>query len=139
MKGSLQRLETKPFPLEREWTVEGVPVLRLSGTLPQPVGKPSRVPRRVQRFYQHQARCYLRYCQRFLLPLAEEAHRAALAASAPLPLYTAQLRYEVTCNEGGVWSLYTESREVLGGDVTVLRPCPSPPASPGAGRCGRPC
>ena len=121
MKGSLQRLETKPFPLEREWTVEGVPVLRLSGTLPQPVGKPSRVPRRVQRFYQHQARCYLRYCQRFLLPLAEEAHRAALAASAPLPLYTAQLRYEVTCNEGGVWSLYTESREVLGGDVTVLR------------------
>ena len=50
MKGSLQRLETKPFPLEREWTVEGVPVLRLSGTLPQPVGKPSRVPRRVQRF-----------------------------------------------------------------------------------------
>ena len=29
MKGSLQRLETKPFPLEREWTVEGVPVLRL--------------------------------------------------------------------------------------------------------------
>ena len=31
MKGSLQRLETKPFPLEREWTVEGVPVLRLKG------------------------------------------------------------------------------------------------------------
>ena len=121
MKGSLQRLETKPFPLEREWTVEGVPVLRLTGTLPQPVGKPGRVPRRIQRFYQHQARCYLRYCQRFLLPLAEEAHRAALAASAPLPLCTAQLRYEVTCNEGGVWSLYTESREILGGDVTVLR------------------
>ena len=46
MKGSLQRLETKPFPLEREWTVEGVPVLRLSGTLPQPVGKPSRLTRR---------------------------------------------------------------------------------------------
>ena len=105
MKGSLQRLETKPFPLEREWTVEGVPVLRLTGTLPQPVGKPSRLTRRIQRFYQHQARCYLRYCQRFLLPLAEEAHRAALAASTPLPLCTAQLRYEVTCNQGGVWSL----------------------------------
>ena len=116
MKGSLQRLETKPFPLEREWTVEGVPVLRLTGTLPQPVGKPSRLTRRIQRFYQHQARCYLRYCQRFLLPLAEEAHRAALAASTPLPLCTAQLRYEVTCNQGGVWSLYTESREVCGRD-----------------------
>lgn len=121
MKGSLQRLETKPFPLEREWTVEGVPVLRLTGTLPQPVGKPSRLTRRIQRFYQHQARCYLRYCQRFLLPLAEEAHRAALAASTPLPLCTAQLRYEVTCNQGGVWSLYTESREVCGSEVSAVR------------------
>ena len=121
MKGSLQRLETKPFPLEREWTVDGVPVLRLTGSLPQPVGKPSRDLRRIQRFYQHQANCYLRYCQRFLLPLAEEAHRTALASSAPLPLYTASLRYEVTCNEGGIWSLYTESRELCGSALSVLR------------------
>ena len=121
MKEHLQHLDTRPLPLEREWTVEGIPVLCLTGSLPQPVGKPSRALRRIQRYYQHQAKCYLRYCQRFLLPLAVEAHRAALAASAPLPLYTAQLRYEVTCNEGRVWSLYTESREVLGGDVTVLR------------------
>ena len=121
MKETLPRLETKPFPLEREWTVDGVPVLRLTGSLPQPVGKPSRTLRRIQRFYQHQARCYLRYCQRFLLPLAEEAYRTALASSAPLPLYTAELSYEVTCSRGGIWSLHTDSRQRCGGQTEVLR------------------
>ena len=107
MKGSLQRLETKPFPLEREWTVEGVPVLRLSGTLPQPVGKPSSVPRRVQRFYQHQARCYLSYCQRFLLPLAEEAHRAALAATLDSSVRAMAAAFELA--DFGPWRAIIES------------------------------
>ena len=119
MKGSLQRLETKPFPLEREWTVEGVPVLRLSGTLSQPVGKPSRVPRRVQRFYQHQARCYLRYCQRFLLPLAEEAHRAALAA-------TSNGRIGMIATQASVRSgAYERTLRALDPAVTVIqKACP---------------
>lgn len=121
MKELLSHLNTEPFPLEREWTVDGIPVLHLTASLPQPVGKPSRALRRIQRFYRLQGRCYLRYCQRFLLPLAEEAYRTALENSTPLPLFTAQLRYEVTCNQGGIWSLHTDSREVCGKTVTATR------------------
>lgn len=48
----------------------------------------------------------------WLLPQAAEEYRAALEASTPLPQFQATLNYRVTYNEGGLWSLYTQSREV---------------------------
>lgn len=119
MKTCLTELHTEPFTAEREWTVEGIPVLTALVTVPQPQST-DRVSRRIRRYYQAQCRAFLRYCQHGLLPQAEAEYRAALAASAPLPCFRAELKYQVTYNEGGLWSLYTQSREVTLPGQTLL-------------------
>lgn len=111
MRACLTELRTEPFAAEREWTVEGIPVLTASVEVPQPQGTDT-VSRRIRRYYQTQCKAFLRYCERWLLPQAEVEYRAALAASAPLPCFRAELCYRVTYNEGGLWSLYTQSREI---------------------------
>ena len=121
MKHLLSRLQTETFTAQREWTAEGIPVLTAAVSLPRPAAAEGRTARRIQRYYQLQCRCFLRYCETFLFPQATEACRLALAASAPLPRCRAELSYRVTWNGGGLWSLYTQSREVLPGTPTLLR------------------
>lgn len=115
----LEELRTEPFAAEREWTVEGVPVLAAAAQVPEPLGK-DRTARRVRRFYQLQCRSFLRYCERCLFPQAAAEYRAALEASRPLPSFRAELEYRVTYNEGGLWSLYTQVRETLGPGPALL-------------------
>lgn len=107
----LTQLSTEPLTAERTWTVEEIPVLTASISLPTPAKGSERAARRIRRYYQLQSRSFLRYCERWLLPAAEAEYRAALASSAPLPSFRAELEYRVTYNENGLWSLYTQSRE----------------------------
>ena len=111
MGEGLGSLRTEPFAAERAWEAEGVPVLWASAEVPEPVPAEDRTSRRIRRFYQLQCRAFLRYCERCLLPQAAAEARAALEASRPLPAFRAELEYRVTYNEGGLWSLYTQSRE----------------------------
>lgn len=104
-------LHTKPSILERTWDVEGIPVLTARVTLPSPETE-GRISRRIRRYYQMQGRAYFRYCERFLFPQARDAYKAAVSSSAPLPQWRSELDYRVTYNENGLWSLYTQSREV---------------------------
>ena len=120
MKTCLTELRTEPFAAEREWTVEGIPMLTAAVELPQPQGADA-VSRRIRRYYQAQCKAFLRYCEHWLLPQAEADYRAALAASAPLPCFRAELGYRVTYNSGGLWSLYTQSREVTGHTLLTRR------------------
>ena len=120
MKTCLTELRAEPFAAEREWTVEGIPVLTAAVELPQPQGADA-VSRRIRRYYQAQCKAFLRYCERWLFPQAEAEYRAALAASAPLPCFRAELGYRVTYNSGGLWSLYTQSREVTGHTLLTRR------------------
>ena len=122
MKESLTQLSTEAMTTEREWTVEEIPVLTAAVSLPEPVPAADRISRRIRRYYQLQCRSFLRYCEAYLLPLAAAEYRAALAASQPLPRLHAELTYQVTYNEGGLWSLYTQSREQgPGGQTALLR------------------
>lgn len=122
MREVLTKLHTEPFAAEREWTVEGIPVLTATVSVPQPVPAADRVSRRIRRYYQLQCRTFLRYCEHWLLPQAETEYRTALAASSPLPCFRAELTYRVTYNAGGLWSVYTQSREVtLPGQTLVTR------------------
>lgn len=102
----------QPFAAEREWTVEGIPVLSATVSVPQPVPAADRTARRIRRYYQLQCRSYLRYCEKWLLPQAETEYRAALAASAPLPKFQASLSYRITYQDERFLSLYTQSREI---------------------------
>lgn len=120
MRQVLTKLHTEPFTAEREWTAEGIPVLTAAVSVPRPVPAADRVSRRIQRFYQLQCRSFLRYCEHALLPQARAECRGALAASAPLPCFRAELTYRVTYNEDGLWSLYTQSREVTLPGQTLL-------------------
>ena len=120
MTGPLTQLHTEPFGAEREWEVEGIPVLSAAVSLPQPVPAADKVSRRVRRYYQAQCRAFLRYCEKSLLPQAEAEYRSALASSAPLPKFRAELGYRVTFNDSGLWSLYTQSREVTLPGRTLL-------------------
>lgn len=119
-RDSLAELYTEPFAAEREWTVEDIVVLKASVTVPRPVPAADRVSRRIHRYYQLQCRSYLRYCERWLLPQAKAAYREALGHSAPLPCLRAELRYQVTYNQGGLWSLYTQSRETAVSGPSLL-------------------
>lgn len=112
-------LETKEFTTERVWTVEDIPVLQASVTLPEPVQAEDGCTRRIRRFYHLQRRAFLRYCNLWLYPQAVAEYQDALAASRALPLFQAALTYRVTWNEGGFWSLYTQQREQTG--QTLLR------------------
>lgn len=112
--GTMSELHTVPFAAEREWTVEGVPVLTAAVSLPQPDPLASKTSRRIHRYYQLQCRSFLRYCETWLLPQAKAAYWEALEASGPLPEFRAELQYHVTYNGGGLWSLYTQSREQIG-------------------------
>ena len=112
MEAVTSGLNTEIFSAEREWTVEGLPVLTAQVSLPEPVGSENRTARRIRRYYRAQCRAFLRYCDRWLFPMAARACREALADSRPLPQFQAELTFRVTYNEGGLWSLYTQSREV---------------------------
>lgn len=120
MGEGLRALRTEPFAAEREWEVEGVPVLSAAAEVPQPVPAEGRTTRRIKRFYQLQCRAFLRYCERCLLPQAAAEYRAALEASRPLPAFRAELGYRVTYNGGGLWSLYTQVRECAGAGAALL-------------------
>lgn len=50
-----ERLETEAFTAEREWCVEGIPVLTAAVSLPRPVGPQTRMLRRIRRYYRAQA------------------------------------------------------------------------------------
>lgn len=118
----LTELRTEPFAEEREWEVEGVPVLSARVQVPQPVPAAGRTSRRIKRFYRLQCRSFLRYCERCLYPQAAAEYRAALEASRPLPVFRAELGYRVTYNRGGLWSVYTQVRESAGsGPALVTR------------------
>lgn len=120
MGEGLRSLRTEPFAAEREWEAEGVPVLWAEAEVPEPVPAEDRVSRRIRRFYQLQCRSFLRYCERCLLPQAAAEYRLALEASRPLPAFRAELRYRVTYNEGGLWSVCTQVRESLGPGPALL-------------------
>lgn len=111
MKSSLLQLHTEPLIIEREWESDGIPVLSATVSIPHPVSSEGGAGRRIRRFYDLQARAFLRYCDRWLFPEAAAQCQAALASSAPLPQFHAHLDYHITYNEGGFWSLYTQSCE----------------------------
>ena len=122
MKTCLSQLHTEPFITERTWTEDDVPILTAAVSVPQPVPSSGRIARRIARFYRLQSRAYLRYCERWLFPQARAEYRAALSVSGPLPHFRAELSYRVTYNEGGLWSLYTQSAErTLPGQTLFVR------------------
>lgn len=114
-------MELQPFTAEREWTVDGVPVLSAAISVPDPIPATGKIPRRIQRYYQLLCRSYLHYCETMLLPQAETEYRAALAASTPLPSFRAELNYHITYHEDHFLSLYTQSREMMGRQTLVTR------------------
>ena len=132
-------LNTEIFSAEREWTVEGLPVLTAQVSLPEPVGSENRTTRRIRRYYQLQCRSYLRYCEKWLLPQAETEYRAALSASAPLPTFPASLSYRITYQDERFLRLYPQSLEITvpgqtqltrRGDTWDLAACYPLPLSP---------
>lgn len=114
-------MDTELFTAEREWTVDGIPVLTARLSLPRPVDQKSRIGKRIDRFYQLQSRSYLRYCEKLLFPASQADYRQALALSSPLPLNTAELTCRVTCAQSGVLSVSTLMRECIGGRRNVMQ------------------
>lgn len=121
MNYDLTHLETEPLTAQREWVSDGIPVLQATVCVPRPVPAAGGIYRRIRRYYQLQCRAFFRYCQRELVPQAAAEYAAALSASRPLPSFHAELTYQVTYNQGGLWSLYTQSREAVPGGTLVVR------------------
>ena len=120
MKHHLKQLHIESFTAEREWTVDEIPVLSASLSLPSPTDE-GRTAARIRRFYRLQGRSFFRYCENFLLPAAAAEYRLALEASRPLPHFHAELGYTITYNTDGFFSLYTQSREPVPGASPLLQ------------------
>lgn len=106
---------------EREWTMEDLPVLTASVSLPEPIKAGSRAMRRIGWFYQLEERSYLHYCQTMLYPKATALCQQARENSAPQPHCAALLSCRVTYASGGFWSLTVDSREQIGGHIRIQR------------------
>ena len=94
-----QPCQLQTFSFQREWTVDGIPVLTASIFLPEPKAAQSKPTKRLQRYYQLQSRSYLRYCETWLFPQAREEYYAALNCSTPLPSFHTELTYQITYND----------------------------------------
>lgn len=115
MKQRTGQVQDLGFSAEREWTAEGMVVLRGKVELPPPPEDASpRAVRRIQRYYRCQGQAYLRRCEHLLLPEAQAACRLALAESRPIPCFQAELSGQVTLQAGALWSLCTQARECDG-------------------------
>lgn len=114
-------LETKEHTVQRVWTVEDIPVLQASVSLPEPQLVKDAAARRIRRYYQLQGRFFLRYCETQLYPYAVNEYYTALSVSGALPAFQARMTYQITWNSGGVWSLYTQLREITLPGQTHLR------------------
>lgn len=86
----LTQLSTEPLTAERTWTVEEIPVLTASLSLPAPVEGNERAVRRIRRYYQLQSRAFLRYCEHWLLPEAEAEYPVPHWPPAPRCLLSTQ-------------------------------------------------
>lgn len=97
---------------QRQWTEDGIPVLTLSLSLPFcRTVLPDRRLRRMNRCFENFARCYERYCERFLLPQAKAAFREAAGQSRPFCPWQAEARYHTALQSPSVWSLVIETEE----------------------------
>jgi hypothetical protein len=107
-------MELQPFITEQDFAFEGIPVLTVSVSVPQPTATQDRISRRIFRYYRQQAGSYLKYCQRTLFPLAAAEYQAALSVSTPFSPFRGELRYEITWQDSHFLSLYTQSKEICG-------------------------
>jgi hypothetical protein len=114
-------MELQPFITEQDFAFEGIPVLTVSVSVPQPTATQDRISRRILRYYRQQARSYLKYCQRTLFPLASAEYQAALSVSAPFTPFHGELRYEITWQDSHFLSLYTQSQEICGSRFLLQR------------------
>ena len=107
-------MELQPFTTEQDFAFEGIPVLTVSVSVPQPAALQDRISRRIFRYYRQQAGSYLKYCQRTLFPVAAAEYQAALSVSAPFTPFRGELHYEITWQDSHFLSLYTQSKEICG-------------------------
>lgn len=93
---------------ERNWDLEGLPILRARLSVPCPEGKGWR---RIRRFYAAQGRSFQRYCRGDLLRWAEAEGRAALEAGREPPCAEAELSFQTMYRAGKLWSVLVTCRE----------------------------
>lgn len=103
-------LSPQPSARQRQWCVDGFPVLTLRLSLPSFAGDDRRL-RRIERCYARFGRCYERYCARFLLPRAAEAFHLAAAANRPFAPWEAEGSFRVTLQTPQLLSLTLDTVE----------------------------
>lgn len=111
-------LQIKPYLAGRTFSVGDVPLLTVSAHLPVWEGDHGR---RFNRYYRAYGRAFTHYCETELFPLAQEAYRQALESAGAIPDWHTELQTNITCHEGTLVSLYTDSVESGGRQRIVLR------------------
>lgn len=107
---STPALSLQPLTRQRQWLVDGFPVLTLRLSLPAFAGDDRRL-RRIDRCYARFGHCYESYCARFLLPRAAEAFRLAVAANRPFAPWEAEGSFRVTLQTPQLLSLTLDTAE----------------------------
>ena len=111
-------LQIKPYLEARTFCDGDVPLLTAAAHLPTWAGDHGA---RFNRYYRAYERAFERYCETVLFPMAQESYREALERAGAIPDWHATLQTTVTCHEGNLVSLYTDSVESGGERRIVLR------------------
>lgn len=122
MNEPLTQLHAEAMTAEREWTVEEIPVLPPPSPCRNQFQQRTKSPAASGGITSSSAAPSYAIVRR--TPRLRRRRNTALlwAASLPLPHLRAELTYQVTYNDGGLWSLYTQSRESgFSGRPTLLR------------------
>lgn len=111
-------LQIKPYLEGRTFSDGDVPLLTASAQLPVWEGDGGA---RFNRYYRAYAHAFERYCETVLFPSAQASYRQALEHAGEMPDCRATLRTTVTCQQGDLISLYTDSIENSGKQRIILR------------------
>lgn len=115
MQQLLEKAEYRIYNDKRHWCVDEIPILSASFSVPEFTSvQRNRSVRRLNRYYQQYIRSFLTYCGKYLYPQALVDFRHACETGAPIPCAQAIFQFQITYNNHGVLSLYTDCTEWAG-------------------------
>lgn len=111
-------LQIKPYLEGHTFSDGDIPLLTASAQLPVWEGDAGA---RFNRYFRAYARAFERYCETVLFPSVQASYHQALTHGGAIPDCRAILRTTITCQQGDLISLYTDSIENSGTQRIILR------------------
>jgi hypothetical protein len=107
--------------LAEELTYEGIAMVSADFRYPIVASGNTKADKRINSYYKHIAKTLMKKAQSELLPEATDEWRYSMENSYPFRPFETVMKYEITCNEADILSLYYDIYEYTGGAHGVTK------------------